>query len=248
MSIGTRIKELRTNLKFTQEELATKIGVTKGAIANYEKEVSIPKPEIMYKIFSALNCDANYLYQDDITSLPLKNNIYSSSEKELITNYRNLDNYGKKAVNTIMNIELERINGMETERTNNKIIPIVHRYTHYDIPVSAGTGEPLDVSTAVMVELNVEPPLGTDYILRIAGNSMEPKFFDGDYIYVKQANQLNYGDIGIFVYQGSVYMKEYTSDGLKSLNPNYPIINGTNDIRCLGRVLGVVDGSVKIIN
>ena len=35
MSIGSRIKELRIKNKITQEELAKKIGVTKGAIANY---------------------------------------------------------------------------------------------------------------------------------------------------------------------------------------------------------------------
>jgi transcriptional regulator with XRE-family HTH domain len=36
--IGKRIKEARLNLGLTQEELAEKIGVTKGAIANYEKK------------------------------------------------------------------------------------------------------------------------------------------------------------------------------------------------------------------
>lgn len=94
MSIGTRIKELRTGMNLTQEELAKSINVTKGAIANYEKEVSIPKPEIMYKLFSALNCDANYLYQDDIKNL--KQDTYSLVEKKLVSDYRRLDDHGKK--------------------------------------------------------------------------------------------------------------------------------------------------------
>ena len=66
MSIGSRIKEARKKRKLTQEELAALIGVTKGAVANYENEVSIPKIEILYKLFDALKCDANYLYQDDM--------------------------------------------------------------------------------------------------------------------------------------------------------------------------------------
>ena len=33
----------------------------------------------MYKLFSALNCDANYLYQDDIKNL--KQDTYSLVEK-----------------------------------------------------------------------------------------------------------------------------------------------------------------------
>ena len=60
MSIGSRIKELRIKRGITQEELAQQIGVTKGAIGNYENEVSSPKIELMYKLFEALDCDANY--------------------------------------------------------------------------------------------------------------------------------------------------------------------------------------------
>lgn len=54
MSIGSRIKEARINKKLTQEELALKIGVTKGAIANYENEVSTPKVDLIYKLFDVL--------------------------------------------------------------------------------------------------------------------------------------------------------------------------------------------------
>ena len=38
MSIGTRIKELRTGMNLTQEELAKSINVTKGAIAIMKKK------------------------------------------------------------------------------------------------------------------------------------------------------------------------------------------------------------------
>ena len=73
MGIGKRIKEARNALNMTQEELAKKLGVTKGAIANYENETSHPKEPIMYKLFEALNVDANYLFQD-VVNLPQRNN------------------------------------------------------------------------------------------------------------------------------------------------------------------------------
>ena len=69
MSIATRIKERRNQLGLTQEKLASLINVTKGAIANYENGVSAPKTEIMCQLFSALECDANYLFQDDTSVL-----------------------------------------------------------------------------------------------------------------------------------------------------------------------------------
>ena len=94
MSIGSRIKELRIKRGLTQEELARQIGVTKGAVANYENEVSSPKIELMYKLFDALQCDANHLHQDD-----MKSNVYRDSStpeefENIIKKYRTLDEPG----------------------------------------------------------------------------------------------------------------------------------------------------------
>lgn len=66
MGIGNRIKEAREKLGLTQKELGKKIGVTGSSITNYETGVSHPKEEILYKLFDALDCDANYLFQDEM--------------------------------------------------------------------------------------------------------------------------------------------------------------------------------------
>ena len=66
MSIGKRLKEARILRKMTQEDLAAAVGVTKGAIGNYETEVSSPKESILIKLMEVLQIDANFLYQDFI--------------------------------------------------------------------------------------------------------------------------------------------------------------------------------------
>ena len=66
MSIGKRLKKARIRRKMTQEDLAAAVGVTKGAIGNYETEVSSPKEAILIKLMEILQIDANYLYQDYI--------------------------------------------------------------------------------------------------------------------------------------------------------------------------------------
>lgn len=237
MSVGDRIKELRESKKLKQSDLAKIIGVTPSAIGNYENGVSHPKVDILYKIIEALGCDANYLFQDDIIVEP---KTLSYREELHIDKYRQLDEHGKKLVDIVADIEYDRC-----KSKNNSIIPLP-QYSKilYDFPVSAGTGEYLDNSTATIVHLDIEPPHGTDYILRISGDSMEPQYHDGDYIYVHSTESINYGEIGIFVYAGNVYMKEYTQSGLRSLNPNYSIIPGNGEIRCLGKVLGVVEGAI----
>ena len=96
MGIGKRIKEARIDKGLKQSDLAAMIGVTASAIGNYENGVSVPKTEIMYKLFSALDCDANYLYQDDIPELLKGTDIISGSEKQLVHKYRLLNPFGQE--------------------------------------------------------------------------------------------------------------------------------------------------------
>lgn len=67
MSIGSRIKEARMAMGIGQEELAKRIKVSKGAIGNYETDVSRPKEPILIALMDVLGIDANYLYQDYIS-------------------------------------------------------------------------------------------------------------------------------------------------------------------------------------
>ena len=48
--IGKRIKELRNKYKFTQTELAEKVGVTKSTIAAYENDSRQPSYEVLIKM------------------------------------------------------------------------------------------------------------------------------------------------------------------------------------------------------
>ena len=66
MGIGRRIRDRRAELKMSSTELAEKIGVSKQTVSGYELERTYPNPEKLSKILEALECDANYLYQDFI--------------------------------------------------------------------------------------------------------------------------------------------------------------------------------------
>ena len=60
--LSIRIKELRTELGLTQEELAKKLGLNnKSSIANYESGYSIPSDEIKKKMCETFNCTMDYL-------------------------------------------------------------------------------------------------------------------------------------------------------------------------------------------
>lgn len=50
MSIGTKLKALRIMKKSTQQEAAADIGITKSALAMYERDERIPRDEIKIRI------------------------------------------------------------------------------------------------------------------------------------------------------------------------------------------------------
>ena len=83
-----------------------------------------------------------------------------------------------------------------------------------------------------------------DFALRVFGDSMEPKFRTGDTILVQQSPSVEPGEIGVFVLNGSGYVKRLGEAGqLVSLNPAYPdiVADDGDSLRCLGRVLGKVE-------
>lgn len=163
--------------------------------------------------------------------------------REFTEEFKRLDRRGKELVMTVISHENERILSEAEKMPINKF---PFSSILYDIPVSAGSGELLDESSAVIVNLSKEPPHGTDCILRISGDSMEPDYHNGDYVYVKLTEYLDYDDIGIFMYAGNIYMKMYTEKGLRSFNKKYKTIPGNSDIYCLGKVLGKLQGDVKL--
>lgn len=108
MSVGSRIRELREDKELSRAELADKLGVTIGAVSNYENEVSSPKEPILFKIMEVLECDANYLFQDSI-NIPTMKDSFSVLEHNLIKKYRELDAHGKDMVATVLQKEYDHI-------------------------------------------------------------------------------------------------------------------------------------------
>ena len=92
----------------------------------------------------------------------------------------------------------------------------------YRLAVSAGTGEFLDGDGYDTVEVGEEVSPLADFGVRIAGDSMEPRFVSGQIVWVRRQETLRSGEIGIFLYNGSGYCKRLEREGnrveLVSLN------------------------------
>jgi transcriptional regulator with XRE-family HTH domain len=105
MSLGTRLKEAREAKNLKQSELAAMIGVNSGAvISNWEKDINKPDVEKLPSLCESLEVDITYLLDFNAEV----NFTVAPTEIDRIKKYRNLDQYGKKAVDVILDVEHTR--------------------------------------------------------------------------------------------------------------------------------------------
>ena len=236
MSVGSRMKERRESLGMTQVQLAELLGVTKGAIGNYETDANSPKASILYKVFEVLKCDANYLFQDEIR----ERREYTASPWEMeniIKKYRALDEHGKEMVTLAIECETRRMVKPAYEEKIVEVFP----FRRYIQSASAGIGDFSDDDSYDMIDLVKRPPAGASFIIAVDGDSMEPTYNDGDLLFVRAQETIRVGEIGLFVIAGHLYIKEAGEDGLISHNEAYGVIYPPDDTpaKVEGKVIGV---------
>ena len=258
-----RIKKIKSERKITNEKLSELTGIPLGTLSKIMAGISdSPKLSNMVLISSALGCSLDYI----VSGAPDNTNNYTLSDDEIafIEDYRQLDGYGKELLSVVAKKELERI-GMISEQTfvakpasarkTATILPMpsvantkstVSDFARkdvllYDLPVSAGPGVYLDESLAEKISIpDNEKTAFTDFALRISGNSMEPKYHDGDILLVQDAESVEIGELGIFILDGNGYFKKYGGDRLVSLNSEYGdiLLRDYAEAVCCGRVVG----------
>lgn len=239
MGIGYRIKEARERQGLTQIELGKLVGVTGSSITNYENETSHPKEAVMYKLINALKVDANYLFQDCV-NLPKETNDVTLAEYDHIKKYRILDHHGKKMVDFTLNEEWKRLTTDTTQVEEQ--LPEIHPrlISYYYRLASAGTGQIVfDMPPTEKIEIPDIPEYRkVDYAIGVNGNSMQPEYNDGDILLIEMTEEIEPGEIGIFIVNGESFVKKLGDGELISLNPDYDNISLTEDSKCRGRVVG----------
>lgn len=240
MSFGTRLKARREQLGITQPQLAEMLGVSKGAIGNYETDANSPKATILFKVFDVLKCDANYLFQDEMgNNYPMK---VSYDEYESIKKYRNLDDHGKELVNFTLDKETERIEkyGKLGEVSRPVTAFPMRLISYYFKNASAGTGQlMIDNLPDKDIEIPDKPEYrNVSYAIGVNGSSMEPAFQDGDILLVEATQEIEVGDIGIFQINNECFVKKLGEKELISLNKDYKNIPLDETAATLGKVIG----------
>lgn len=184
---------------------------------------------------------------------------YSDEAMKLADDFdHQMDAWGRRVVREVADIEVARYKEGQTTREASEPPKVVKmpkarkrgemvEIKIYDEPAAAGLGNYLDDPDFHIEQYpeHILPP-GTDFGVRIDGDSMEPKIHNGYTVFVEAMPMIDPGQIGIFVLNGKSYCKKLAVDHEKrqtllvSLNPEYEdiVIQEFDSFRTLGHVLG----------
>ena len=256
MSYDTRLREARKRAGLTQEELGKLVGCAKTTITGYETGKSEPNMAILSKIMEALKVDANFIFQDEMRehyeyhatteemeSLVKKYRLVDNSWKQVILNILDLATAASKEPKTIIKFPQRVPDRDDSVEQDSNAIEFSDGATVKisEQPMAAGSGVYLgpESFTEYGVQDN-ELIRRTAFAVPVSGDSMEPKFHDGD-IALVNFEPAEPGDIVVVTMDGLGYIKKLGNGVLLSLNKKYKPIPMKEDMRVNGKVIGVLD-------
>lgn len=235
IEIGETLAKYRKAAGLSQIDVAQKLSIldqstTNKSISAWEKGVSSPSPTqflLLCKIYGITDIYSVFIE-------PNPNNpfaILTPEGKEKALDYINVLGMTEKYHIPVV--------------SDKKIVsfPVRRKLPLYLLPASAGTGEFLDGDEYELEEVGSEVPDKAHFGIRLNGDSMEPRYLNGQIVWVERTTELLDGDIGIFYLNGDAYCKRLHKETdyieLISLNPKYdPIpITEESDFRVYGRVV-----------
>lgn len=224
-----KIDEYKKALGWTNEDLSAASGVPKATIDKITAgKTTNPNLETAKAIMKALGRSL-----DDLDGMDA-HAAHSSSERQHIKKYRALDGYGKSIVDTVLHKEHERVIAQSSQPINIIKLPF------YQEKVSAGLGNFLSNGVTEEMSIRLLPETsGSDYVVQVTGDSMEPTYRDGDLVLIHSQPEIEVGEVGLWVLNGDGYIKERGRNCLLSHNSTYSPIHFQQDDRadCFGKVL-----------
>ena len=204
--MGLRIKQKRTEKNITQDDLAKNLGLNKSTIQRYEtgkiKAVKLPVIEAMARM---LHVNPAWLIGKSEEETPSYSVHLDSKSQELLNNYNKLNDLGQHEVRKRAS-ELTEIPRYLKDEPESKIITL--DMDSFEMPASAGTGMFLSDEYKEVIQVkDCYEARTADFVIPIAGDSMEPLYSDGDRVFVKSMPMVEVGEIGIFVINGDAYIK-----------------------------------------
>jgi phage repressor protein C with HTH and peptisase S24 domain len=192
----TIIKKLCRDKNISFRQLEIELGLSNGSLRRWdENSPSVDKALLVARFFGV---SLEYLCGIDTPAAPVDG---------LSADIARLDAHGRKLVEAIVAVELDKAAPVET-----KIIPL--------FAAAAGPGEPVDGEPLDEYEVDAKSP--AQFAVKISGDSMEPELHDGEIVLCKRKRPQT-GELAVINVNGFMLVKQYIADGfgniyLRSIN------------------------------
>lgn len=238
------INKLKKEKGLTNAQIAALSGVTLSTLDKITSGVNTnPKLDTLQAICRVLGCR---LDDFDSGQQQKKSHSISNEALKLAKDFDALDTWGKQLLRTVADRELERVSAVEesvalaqaAQRRESTVDMIVYTY-----PAAAGVPLYAEDDYERIEYPESEVPRGTDFGIRISGNSMEPTIPNESIVWVRRTGELQNGQIGIFMINDESVCKRFYKRGdeisLESDNPDYKpiVINDFERFGVVGKVL-----------
>lgn len=236
--IGKLIRAQRKALGLEQQDIAEAIGYTKSAIGNWELGFSRPDIFAVPKLCKALKLSLHELMgmESDII-LPPKDQVVLDVYRKLIPqNQRTILDLMAKMVDTQDSVKREQLRTWHDPHYYSESLDLAAGNNIIDAPENEYDLETVYTRTS-------KASAASDWIMKVNGDSMEPVYPQGCFVYVAHGEEVPLGEVGVFLVDGSYVMKEHREDGLYSYRAkrrNY-LFSEDSEIRPFGRVMGIVE-------
>lgn len=226
------LKFLREKNHMEQQELANHLGKkSSSTISEWEKGKYTPRIGVLNDIAELFDVSISDLMNKDLSNQ--ENSNYKTGISKI---YDLLDPDRQAKVVNYAQAQLDE---------QNNIIHIdEYQEIYLQSKVSAGTGIlDLDPENVETISYKGKLPNYYDFAFKVAGNSMEPIFFDGDIIFVEKMNDVINGALMVVQIDDEAFIKKVYRENnclrLVSLNKDYKdiIVDGKNEIRIVGKVV-----------
>nr|DAG23822.1 MAG TPA: Repressor protein CI [Caudoviricetes sp.] len=237
MNVGERIKQRRKALKMSADELAESVGVSRSTIFRYEKgDIEKVGPEVLKKIADKLNVSPGDLmgWEDNqqelkIPTSPLVQKITEKVVKLTTPRKQKVLRYADEQLN----------------EQSNKVITLEEHLFEYKVyeKLSAGTGFSY-FNDGNFDTVFYDKDLDHDFASWVFGDSMEPKYKNGEVVLIKETGFDYDGAVYAVDWDGQTYIKKVyrEEDGLRlvSLNSKYKdkFAPYDEDPRIIGKIVG----------
>ena len=229
--IGTTLKNLLDEREIKVNEFARQIKVPAQTLYSIIRRDNMKIDfELLLRICDALHVPLETFCGTGSTGQP------TPEEWETLWKLRRLDDHGRFVTLQLLDAECARLQAAQRQPERNKIIPL------YMTPAAAGYASPALGDDYEDYEVAADSE--ADFAVRIAGDSMEPRFVNGQTVWVKAAQDANNGDIVLCTLNDQGYCKKLRKDengiALISLNKKYaPIpVQEEDEFRIAGIVVG----------